>query len=191
MKLDHFIEISVGINVTRLNKPSFTSKSLYTNEDLIHDLSVGITSPDQAQAQSNKMQKDSPKYLIQEGDILYSFISSTASIASAENVGKVLNQNFAKLTLLTNVITSRYLCYFLNESTEIARQMSVVKQGSNKRRMTPSMLGTIEIKKVPLSKQQKIGDYYFMAKRYLHLTLLETELMQKIHFELLKKMNAK
>lgn len=187
LKLKKLAEISVGVNVTRIKQSEYASSPIYSNDDLMNDLNTVTRINKNKKSYSNI--PDNKKFLISEGDILYSFVSSKVAIASKASEGKVLNQNFAKLTLISQDIEPAYLCYFLNESKNVARQMGFLMQGTVLPKLSPAILNKVEIKILPKDRQKKIGDYYFSLKRKMYLSLLELELQKKIHIELLEKMN--
>ena len=187
VKLEQLAEISVGVNVTRIKESEYSSSPIYSNDDLMNDLNTGIQIKKSTKLISDTT--DNKKFLISEGDILYSFVSSKIAIASASSKGKVLNQNFAKLTLTSQDIEPTYLCYVLNESKEVARQMTFLMQGTVSPKLSPAILNKVEIKLLTKDKQKVIGDYYFSLKRKQYLSRLELALQEKIHLELLEKMN--
>lgn len=187
MKLEQLAEISVGVNVTRIKQTAYESRLLYSNDDLLNDLSMGIRTKEIEQISADT--RNTEKFIISEGDILYSFVSSKVAIASKESEGKVLNQNFAKLDLKFIEINPRYLCYSLNESKCVEKQMGVLMQGSVAPKMTPAILRQVEIEILPKKQQQRIGDYYFYVLRKKSLVLQELELQQKVYYEILERMN--
>lgn len=79
------------------------------------------------------------------GDVVFSFVSSKAGIVSELNEGKIINQNFAKLIIEHDHMDSSYLCYILNESYSIKKQMVISMQGSAVPKLTPSIFGKLEI----------------------------------------------
>lgn len=186
MKLKNIVGINVGQNVSRIKDKEDKVSRIYTNEDLLNDLHekhIGLVRKTKIGIARNE------KYFIYAGDILYSFISSTAGIVSQENDGKIINQNFARLTLNTKEIDPRYLCYVLNESISVDKQMSILMQGSVVPKMTPAILSEINIEFPELSKQLEIGNSYFDLNRYYYLSKMEIELQKKTHFEILKKLD--
>ena len=187
MKLKKIVQINVGQNISRLKEDQSNYLAIYTNEDLIGDLQESLKNL-RIKAEKRSPQKD--KYQLGQGDILYSFVSSKAGIVSNKNAGKLFNQNFAKLTLLSDEIDSEYICYILNESVSIKRQMSILMQGSVIPKLTPAILREIDIKLPNKDIQSIIGTSYFNFNRYQYLTELEIDLNRKIYLEILKKLDV-
>ena len=95
------------------------------------------------------------------------------------------------MTLSTGQLDPRYLCYAINESKDIQKQMAAIGQGTVKRILTPAMLGEITITFPDLATQEKIGEAYFKFNRQQYLANLELELQKKVYFEVLKKIDHK
>ena len=186
MKFKAIAEITVGQNITREKE---TNQKYYTNDDLIADLhAIPIV------IIRNGIEDETPdanNHEIRAGDVLYSVVTSTAAIVSPQNDGKRLNQNIAKMTLTTGQLDPRYLCYAINESKDIQKQMAAIGQGTVKRILTPAMLGEITITFPDLATQEKIGEAYFKFNRQQYLANLELELQKKVYFEVLKKIDHK
>lgn len=188
MKLGELLEINVGKNISRISPADTNSSWIYTHEDLIHDLHA----PDilaKKKSSSTDPEDLSCKYSLQAGDILYSFISSTAGVVSQINKGKEMNQNFAKLTVNSHSVDKHYLCYILNESHSVKKQMAIFMQGSVLPRMTPSILRNIDIFLPSVEKQQTVGAMYFQLNRYQYLAKKELELQRKISIQLLNEVD--
>ncbi|QQP70181.1 restriction endonuclease subunit S [Carnobacterium sp. CS13] len=187
MKFEKIVQINVGQNISRFKGKQSDRSGIYTNEDLIGDLQEGLRNL-ATKADTSLSQKD--KYQLFPGDILYSFVSSKAGIVSNKNTGKLFNQNFAKLTLLSDEIDSKYICYILNESVSIKKQMAILMQGSVVPKLTPAILREIDIKLPNKDTQSVIGTSYFNLNRYQYLTELETDLNRRIYLEMLKKLDV-
>lgn len=185
MKLNDIVEMRAGKNFSR-NKGEKDTGVPYTYEDLVRDLSeFAPYQKDKEYRESfiNNKTNDENHYLVSDGDVVFSFVSSTAGIISKESEGKVLNQNFAKLIIKDSQIDPRYLCYCLNQSTHLKKQMAVAMQGSTLRRLTPSSLRELDIPILDYLKQQHIGYAYFsLLKRQF---LLEQKIKQEEDFVLM------
>ena len=195
MKLDKIVTMKTGKNFSR-NKSTKEEVVPYTYEDLIQDLSEFAPYQSNETAQEIITRSDSnsedDSYLVSAGNVIFSFVSSTAGIVSKCSEGKVLNQNFAKLIIESKQLDPRYLCYCLNQSSHLKKQMAVAMQGSTLRRLTPSSLRELDIPIVNFSQQHNIGHAYFslLKRQYLLeqkkqqeedfvLALLETQLESK------------
>lgn len=172
MKLKKVVKVKAGKNLSR-HKDAKEEVVAYSYDDLIQDLSEFTPyqkdGSDQERMTSNGVNSDEDSYLISSGDVVFSLISSTAGIISKSSEGKALNQNFTKLIIEGKQIDPRYLCYCLNESSYLKKQMAVSMQGSALRRLTPSSLRDLDIPIVDFSKQQLIGHAYFslLKRKYL------------------------
>ena len=192
MKLNKLVTVRTGKNFSR-NKVSKEEVVPYTYDDLTKDLSEFAPYRKDGAGQKitakNEVNSDEDNYLVSSGDVVFSFVSSTAGIVSKSSEGKALNQNFAKLIIENQQLDPRYLCYCLNQSSHLKRQMAVAMQGSTLRRLTPSSLRELDIPIVNFSQQHNIGHAYFslLKRQYLLeqkkqqeedfvLALLETQL---------------
>ncbi|WP_152878409.1 restriction endonuclease subunit S [Carnobacterium divergens] len=184
MKLKKLVELNVGQNVSRMKDQEDLASMMYTNSDLLNDLHENQA----IMPVSSKIQR-SEKHSIVAGDVLYSFISSTAGIASQASEGKRFNQNFARLTITSEELDPKYLCYVLNESSKVTKQMAILMQGSVVPKMTPAILRELNIQFPTLKKQSLIGDSYFNLNRQHYLAKLELALQKKVYLELLKKLD--
>lgn len=185
MKLNNIVTMKTGKNFSR-NKGSKEEVVLYTYDDLVQDLgefaSYQVDEVYQENLVKNKV-NDENNYLVSYGDVVFSFVSSTAGIVSKASEGKVLNQNFAKLTIEGKQIDPYYLCYCLNQSFYLKKQLAVTMQGSTLRRLTPSSLRELDIPITNFSKQQLIGHAYFSLLKRQYL--LEQKMNQEKDFVLM------
>lgn len=187
MKLNDIVTMKTGKNFSR-NKGSKEEELVpYTYDDLVQDLSEFIPYKKneiyQKVLSDNEINSDEDSYLISSGDVVFSFVSSTAGIVSKASEGKVLNQNFAKLIIEGKQIDPHYLCYCLNQSSYLKKQLAVAMQGSTLRRLTPSSLRELDIPIADFSKQQLIGHAYFSLLKRQYL--LEQKMKQEKDFVLM------
>ena len=185
MKLDNVVTMRTGKNFSR-NKGTKEEVVPYTYENLIQDLSEFAPYQSNETAQEimtrSDLNSEDDSYLVSAGDVIFSFVSSTAGIVSKSSEGKALNQNFSKLIIENQQLDPRYLCYCLNQSSHLKRQMAVAMQGSTLRRLTPSSLRALDIPIVDFSQQQSIGHAYFSLLKRQYL--LEREMQQEEEFVL-------
>ena len=185
MKLNKLVTVRTGKNFSR-NKVSKEEVVPYTYDDLTKDLSEFAPYRKDGAGQKitakNEVNSDEDNYLVSSGDVVFSFVSSTAGIVSKSSEGKALNQNFAKLIIENQQLDPRYLCYCLNQSSHLKRQMAVAMQGSTLRRLTPSSLRALDIPIVDFSQQQSIGHAYFSLLKRQYL--LEQKMQQEEDFVL-------
>ncbi len=182
MKLSQIIEVKVGKNLSRGRVNSLAKDSVYNYEDLVSDLN------NVAAGLSNNNNSDDP-YQVKAGEVVYSFVSSTAGIVSKENQGKTINQNFAKLIFDESAVDGRYLCYILNKAKKMQKQITIAMQGSIIRKLTSAILKNLEIELPDLNTQQTIGQTYFQLLRRQALIKKQSILEEQVIMEMLDKMD--
>lgn len=159
VRLGDMAEIVSGYNVARL--PATNQVKKYTNADFEHDF--------------YRMKLAAPT-----NDIIYrqslSGSNTSATIISDENKDKFISQVFSIMKLNTEKVNPWYLCFLLNESDVVARQCSILLQGSVITRLSAHQLKQIEIPIIPLSEQQKLGRLYVTALYYYHLEVTAAEM---------------
>lgn len=102
---------------------------------------------------------------VQEGDILFSLISGTATIVRAVHQNAIFSQNYVKL-VPSKGLDRKYLVYILNEDTQIRKQLFLSLQGSMVLKYTLNQLKDLTISKLPsIQRQEAIGKIYFMQLR--------------------------
>lgn len=188
MKLEEIVTVRLGRNLSRRNEKISARIKVYSYENLTMDLN-GLYLGSDCEKNSNKINDN--YYLTSNGEVVFSFVSSTAGIVSKENSGKLLNQNFAKLIIETEELDPSYLCYALNESLSIKKQMAVSMQGSTIPKLTPSILKKIDLKLPSIATQKVIGKAYLMLCKKEALTIEESALEKVYGLQLLQKINEK
>ncbi|PGZ92190.1 restriction endonuclease subunit S [Bacillus sp. AFS029533] len=186
MKLEDFITVKIGRNLSRGNEKNDLTLVAYSYEDLMNDLD-GSFLDSQTPDTENSIHKDG--YLSSTGDVVFSFVSSKAGIVSDLNQGKIINQNFAKLIIVNDQLERSYLCYALNESYTMKKQMAISMQGSTVPKLTPATLKELEIKLPSIDKQRTIGKAYFFLKKRQALAKKQLELEEQLYLEVLKQLD--
>lgn len=162
MKLGDIVDVKIGRNLSRGSQKDDQTLVAYSYEDLNDDLNGEYLSSNYSSRNHNRK----GHYLSVQGEVVFSFVSSKAGIVSELNQGKVLNQNFANLIVEYDKLDRSYLCYALNESLFIKKQMAVFMQGSAVRKLTPSSLKELEISLPTIERQRLIGNsYFYLLKR--------------------------
>lgn len=181
MKLEEVISIKLGLNISRQkNKEDL---DVYSNDDLNNDL-CGTDEKNNL----SKERDEKNSHVIKEGDIVYSFINSLSTIVGSNNSGKVINQNFAKINIDSDMIDGKFLCYLLNQNQDIEKQKFISMQGSSIRKLSPATIREFEVILPDIDHQKRIGALYFdwMARQALVKKRLELEEMA--FMELLNKL---
>jgi restriction endonuclease S subunit len=186
MKLEDIVTVKIGRNLSRGNDKNDLSLVAYTYEDLINDLE-GLFLDSKVTSHNNTNHIGG--YLINFGEVVFSFVSSKAGIVSDINQGKILNQNFAKLIIEHDGLDSAYLCFALNESYSMKKQMAISMQGSTVPKLTPAILKALEIKLPTLEKQRTIGKAYFFLRKQQALAKKQAEFEEQLYLEMLRKLD--
>lgn len=187
MKLEDIVTVRIGRNLSRGSEKNDLTLVAYSYEDLINDLDGSFLDSQASSYTGNSNHHEG--YLSSVGDVVFSFVSSKAGIVSDLNQGKIINQNFAKLIIEHDHLDSSYLCYALNESYSIKKQMAVSMQGSTVPKLTPAILKVLEIKLPTIEKQRKIGKAYFLLRKRQALAKKQAELEEQLYLEVLKQLD--
>lgn len=187
MKLEDIVTIKIGRNLSRGSEKNDLTLVAYSFEDLINDLDGSFLDSQASSYTEISSQKEG--YLSSAGDVVFSFVSSKAGIVSDLNQGKIINQNFAKLIIEHDQLDSSYLCYALNESYSMKKQMAISMQGSTVPKLTPAILKELEIKLPSIEKQRTIGKAYFFLRKRHALAKKQAELEERLYLEVLKQLD--
>ncbi|RPJ97635.1 hypothetical protein BSBH6_01432 [Bacillus subtilis] len=186
MRLEEIVTVKIGRNLSRGHEKIDPTLVAYTYEDLINDLDGSFLD---SQVRPDAEQNHQESYLSSAGDVVFSFVSSKAGLVSNLHHGKVINQNFAKLMIEHHELDSRYLCYALNESQAMKKQMAISMQGSTVPKLTPAILKELEIKLPSIEKQRMIGNAYFCLRKRQALAKKQAELEEQLYLEALKRLD--
>ncbi|MED4402080.1 restriction endonuclease subunit S [Metabacillus fastidiosus] len=187
MKLEDIVTVRIGRNLSRGNEKNDPTLVAYSYEDLMNDLDGSFLDSQASSYNGNQNHKDG--YLSSAGDLVFSFVSSKAGIVSDLNQGKVINQNFAKLIIESEHLDKHYLCYVLNESYSMKKQMAISMQGSTVPKLTPAILKELEIKLPTIVKQRTIGKAYFFLRKRQALAKKQAEFEEQLFLEVLKQLD--
>lgn len=186
-KLEDILTVKIGRNLSRRNEKNDLTLVAYSYEDLMNDLDVSFLESQASSYNTNSDHKSG--YLSSAGDVVFSFVSSKAGIVSELNQGKIINQNFAKLIIKSDYLDKHYLCYVLNESNSMKKQMAISMQGSTVPKLTPAILKGLEIKLPTIEKQRTIGKAYFSLRKRQALAKRQIELEEQLYLEVLKQLD--
>lgn len=186
MKLEEHVSVKVGKNLSRGNEKIDDTLIAYSYDDLTNDLDGLFV--DSKSLESSQNHQDEP-HLCRYGDVVFSFVSSKAGIVSKANQGKILNQNFAKLIVDESLVDPCYLCYSLNESPSMKKQMMISMQGSTVPKLTPAILKNLELEYPSIETQQLIGKAYLVLRKRQALAKKELDLEKQLYLELLNRLD--
>ncbi|AJH62571.1 Type I restriction-modification system specificity subunit [Bacillus cereus 95/8201] len=187
MKLEDIVTVRVGRNLSRGNERNDLTLVAYSFEDLTNDLNGSFLDSQVSLHSGSSNHKDG--YLSSAGDVIFSFVSSKSGIVSELNQGKIISQNFAKLIIEHDDLDSSYLCYILNESYSMRKQMAISMQGSNVPKLTPAILKELEIELPSIEKQRKIGKAYFFLRKRQTLAKKQIELEEQLYLKALRQLD--
>lgn len=187
MKLEEVVTIKVGQNISRIYEKNDRALETYTYDDLVDDLNGLYLDGKSDNPLINSINHDAN--LSRGGEVVFSFVSSKATIVSNQNIGKIINQNFAKLVIEDDQLEASYLCYVLNESHDMKKQMAISMQGSTVPKLTPSILKALDVTLPSLDKQIIIGEAYLTIKKQRALAIKQAELEEQLYLEVLKKID--
>src|SRR5699024_5217475 len=187
MKLEDLVTVKVVKNISRVNQEQGLVVDTYTYYNLIDDLVCLSLNPNG----SNDSDDFSEQYnhLSKSGEVVFSIVSSKAAIVSDRNKGKIINQNFARLIIEHKQLDHSYLCYALNESHTMKKQMAISMQGSTVRKLTPAILKSLDMKLPSMEKQERIGKAYLKLKKHQALARKQAELEEMLYLEVLKQID--
>ena len=175
MQLDDLVTMKTGVNQLRLKD---SSVDLYGYQDLVADLGRSVAQSETAEAAASEK-----SYQVVVGDIVFSTLQNTASIVTAETAGKVLTQNFVRWRIKHHQIDPRYLCYCVNQTDVVKRQLARFLEGSHvANKLSLKTLRTLEIPVPPREEQDLWGRLYFNLQRQAtlqeRLVALQTQLLR-------------
>ncbi|MGC9933807.1 restriction endonuclease subunit S [Priestia aryabhattai] len=187
MKLEDIVTVRIGRNLSRGNERNDLTLVAYSYEDLMDDLDGSFLDSQTNSYSGNSNHKNS--YLSSTGDVVFSFVSSKAGIVSDLSQGKIINQNFAKLVITYDQLDSSYLCYALNESSSMKKQMAISMQGSTVPKLTPAILKELKITLPSIEKQQTIGKAYFYLRKRQALAKKQAKFEEQLYLEVLRQLD--
>jgi restriction endonuclease S subunit len=182
MKLEDVVTVKIGKNLSRGSEKDDLTLVAYSYDDLQNDL-------DGLFLDYKTSKSHDEGYLSCAGEVVFSFVSSMGGIVSKQNEGKIINQNFAKLIIEHDELDSSYLCYALNESSLMKKQMAISMQGSTVPKLTPSILKELEVNLPTLEKQRTIGKAYFYLRKQQALAKKQADLEKQLYLEVLRKLD--
>ncbi|MEC5425290.1 restriction endonuclease subunit S [Virgibacillus sp. C22-A2] len=187
MKLEEFVSVRVGRNISRINEIHNQTLEIYSYEDLTEDIDGLYLDSNSSPSHKNAEKID--VHVSEVGNVVFSFVSSKAAIVSEKNAGKIINQNFAKLMIEDKKLDPSYLCYALNESQSMKKQMAISMQGSTIPKLTPAILKSLDMKLPSVEKQQVIGKAYLALRKRIALAKKQADLEELLFLEVLKKLD--
>lgn len=178
-----FISGSPQFRINETKQEDAPSYIFYSQLELNEDLTGVYSTKDE----KREIRTFDEVNLVEEGDVIFSLISGTASIVGKEHEGYLYTQNYVKI-VPSEKLDSRYLVYLINESIEIKKQFAIGLQGSQVMKYTLSQVKDLYISSLPdISKQRLIGRLYFNQLRINSLKVRVADHESKI---LLKKLRG-
>lgn len=98
------------------------------------------------------------RYFSEKGDILMRLTDpNTAVFVSEEQEGLLIPSYFVQIKIIDKRYLPEYVAWYLN-SEEMKRELRKVQSGTRVTSTSKKVLGTLEIKELPVEKQQRIVD---------------------------------
>lgn len=180
--LENLVEFTSGSPQFRITESTDKDSPVYifySQIEIAEGLS-GITDNTISKKQVRTFDKVS---MVNQGDIMFSLISGTASIVMKEHNGYLYTQNYVKLNPIKN-IDPKFLVYILNENKFVKKQFFVSLQGSQVLKYNLSQIKSLIMPIFPnIEKQKIIGSIYFkqlkLEKLKHKVANLETGILMK------------
>ncbi|MCT1178619.1 restriction endonuclease subunit M [Pediococcus pentosaceus] len=164
MKITELVTLTTGSPQFRIKESISQEASIYkfyNQTDLESDL-TGIKVEEQESKQIKTLDKVTT---LNNGDIIFSLISGSASIVKQNHKGYLFTQNYVLLNTSEN-IDPGFLVYLLNEDRLIERQFRMGLQGSMVLKYTVKQLRELKLPNLPaIEKQRIIGSIYLKQLR--------------------------
>lgn len=95
-------------------------------------------------------------------DIVIGLTSRNAMVIDCSRANKLVASNFLKIRIHdTNLLDPTYLCWLLNENTEIRNYLETSKQGTAAVSVLKVQdIRELEIEIIPITQQRKIANFY-------------------------------
>lgn len=161
-ELKEIAELSFGKNSSRMTKEE--QENIYNADSLRQDLDyLGEIKPSK--------QVGTPA-TFNEGDLALRLINPQAAVVSPATAGSILSLNFVKIVPNRTKVDEWYLCYYLNETEDIQKQIELSAQGqvSTIKRLGAKFLRELKIVLPDLEKQKELGQIYRNWLIYRHQT---------------------
>lgn len=182
MKLEDVASLKAGLNSSIIKRKG-QADNQYQSDDLGDDLFLGTP--------AKKNSADTEKRLVQEGDLVVNLnrTNNPAAIVSAKNAGKIVSQRIVQIDWDEEKVDPWYLCYVLNESTTIKRQIYVIRDSTTILNVGVRYLNSLKLKLPALDQQRQIGESYRQLLIALRLQKERIEEVKKTTISLLRKVD--
>lgn len=173
MELNQLADITLGPNLMEQKRLSSLS-NIYSLEDMKNDLAQ-LHPKEPIQSDYHTLNK----FFIKEGDVVMNLMGNLTTIVSSRNKGKFISQNMIKIEVVKDRLNPLYLCFLLNESKLIKKQIYQRVEGTVIKRINAKLIKSLEIPLLSLEKQRKIGKIYNSAYVTKILSQKKTNLTYK------------
>jgi len=183
LKLSEIVDMTAGLNTTRLTLEQ--KENMYSVMDLQNDLEqadgVITLKPDGSE----------PDYILKTGDFVISLIRGQAAIVSSRNTGRYINANFIKCKFDHSQLDPWYLCYLLNDSSEVSQQRTMLQQNSfsGLYRITAALIGQLDLNLPDIDRQKQAGRIYKSMLRTKYLMDQQSEQIRQITLQFIRRMD--
>lgn len=173
-KLSQLCKMEIGSPQFRIKEVGEEGQTyiFYSQDHLMEDLYGSLSLVEEEKIIQTKDEVTT----LEEGDLIFSLISGTASLVTEKHQGYLYTQNYVKLTPKKDLDT-KYLVYLLNEDKSIKKQLWLGLQGSSVLKYSLGQIKDLWIPKlIHIDKQKLIGEVYF---KQLYLESLKSKVAKE------------
>ena len=182
-KISQLATVFQGSILTRIKSTSSTGVTSQTIT--MQELSYYCNQSDEI-GSTNTILIDNERYkncfFSQTGDVLVGLSSGNSMVIDQERSGKLVLSNFVIIRINDfNKLDPYYLCWLLNESNDVRRQVNFLYQKTSRVVVIPiSELKDIEVECCDISKQRQIGMTYNLTRRLVRIKRLKIDVANKL-----------
>lgn len=188
-KISDLAIVSQGSILTRIK--STDNKSVHLEALTMQELTYYCNQTDE-RGTKNEISIDINKFdnclFSLKGDVVVGLSSGNAMVIDEERSNKLVLSNFADIRIKDkDKLDPYYLCWLINESIEVKRQLLPLYQKSTRVNVIPiSTFKDIEIECCDIAKQKKIGETYNASRKLIRIKRQKSFIAHKIINYMLK-----
>ena len=177
-KINQLATVSQGSILTRIK--SSTNNGVSSEAITMQELSFYCNQTDYP-GSANEVIIDKERYenclFSQVGDVLVGLSSGNSMVIEKERAGKLVLSNFAAIRIDDpQKLDPYYLCWLLNENSDVRRQLQLLYQKTSRVVVIPiSAFKDIEIECCGIERQRKVGKAYDLARRLVRAKRLKAD----------------
>lgn len=128
------------------------------------------------------------------GDVVFGLTYGKAMVIEKDRSDKLVLSNFVVIRIKDKeVLDPYYLCWLINESNLVKRQLHKTSQGSGRVNLIPiAIIKSLEIITLPIEEQRLIGLIYDLSRRQKRIQRQKSDLLFKLtNYSLNEKIKRK